>query len=104
MWTMKAILKLCFILVIASLLAITACRRGGSDEGPPDTSTYRPLPTPTTKFEQKLKDVRDAHFQYVWVFKRLDGKAFTSEDSEMLRTNAPRVVDWIGTDDKKTFI
>lgn len=81
------------------------CRRQSSeDEGPPDTSTYRPLPTPGTEFEQKLKDVRDGHFQYVWVFRRLDGKEFTSEDSEILRTNAPRVVDWIGLDDKKTYI
>ena len=86
-------------------IGASGCRRQSSDaEGPPDASTYRPLPTPATEFEQKLKDVRDGHFQYVWVFKRLDGKEFTSEDSEILRTNAPRVVDWIGLDDKKTYI
>ena len=86
-------------------IGASGCRRQSSDvEGPPDTSTYRPLPTPATEFEQKLKDVRDAHFQFVWVFKRSDGKEFTSEDSEILRTNAPRVVDWIGLDDKKTYI
>ena len=51
-----------------------------------------------------MKDVRDGHFQYVWVFRRLDGKKFTSEDSEILRANAPRVVDWIGLDDRKTFM
>lgn len=104
MWTIKSILRLCLIFVIASLLPLIACRRGGSNDGPPDTSTYRPLPTPATEFEQKLKDVRDGHFQYVWVFRRLDGKEFTSADSEMLRTNAPRVVDWIGLEDKKTYI
>ena len=102
---MKAILQLGCILVIAASLSLTSCRRQRSDdEGPPDTSTYRPLPTPATEFEQKLKDVRDAHFKHVWVFRRLDGKEFTSEDSEILRTNAPRVVDWIGLDDKKTYI
>lgn len=101
---MKAILQLSCILVIAAL-PLTACRRSSSeDEGPPDTSTYRPLPTPATEFEQKLKDVRDGHFQFVWVFRRLDGKEFTSEDSQILRTNAPRVVDWIGLDDKKTYM
>lgn len=82
----------------------TGCRRGTSDDGPMDTSTYRPLPTPVTEFEQKLKDVRDGKFQYVWVFTRLDGKEFTSEDSDVLRTNASKVVDWIGLDDKKTYI
>ena len=86
-------------------IGASGCRRQSSDDdGPPDTSTYRPLATPLTEFEQKLKDVRDGHFQFVWVFRRLDGKEFTSEDSEILRTNAPRVVDWIGLDDKKTYI
>ena len=102
---MKAILQLSCILVIAASLTLTACRRSSSDdEGPPDTSTYRPLPTPATEFEQRLKEVRDAHFRHTWVFRRLDGKEFTSEDSEILRTNAPRVVDWIGTSDRKTYI
>lgn len=85
-------------------IGITGCRRESADDGPPDTSTYRPLPTPATEFEQKLKYVRDAHFQFVWVFRRLDGKEFTSEDSQILRTNAPKVVDWVGLDDKKTYI
>ena len=101
---MKQILQLSCILVIATSLPLAACRRNSSDDGPPDTSTYRPLPTPATEFEQKLKDVRDGHFQYVWVFTRLDGKEFTSEDSEILRTNAPKVVDWIGLENKKTYI
>lgn len=102
---MRITLQICCIVAIAAALAFTACRRGASSEDEtPDTSTYRPLPTPLTEFEQKLKDVRDAHFKFVWVFRRLDGKEFTAEDSEILRTNAPKVVDWIGLDDKKTYI
>ena len=102
---MKASCRVSLIIIIAASLPLAGCRRQSSDvEGPPDTSTYRPLPTPATEFEQKLKDVSDAHFQFVWVFRRLDGKAFTSEDSTILRTNAPRVVDWIGLEDKKTYI
>jgi len=91
--------------IVVTSIGASGCRRQSSDvEGPPDTSTYRPLPTPVAEFEQKLKDVRDGHFKFVWVFRRLDGKEFTSEDSEILHTNAPRVVDWIGLDDKKTYI
>ena len=102
---MKASLRVSLIIIIAASLPLAGCRRQSPDvEGPPDTSTYRPLPTPATEFEQKLKDVRDAHFQFVWVFRRLDGKEFTSADSAILRTIAPRVVDWIGLDDKKTYI
>ena len=94
------------VIIVASMLAFSsACRRRASTEDEtPDTSTYRPLATPATEFEQKLKDIRDGHFQYVWIFSRLDGKEFTSEDSTILHTNAPRVVDWMGMNDKKKFI
>jgi len=94
------------IVVAASLLvAFSACRHTTSSEDEtPDTSTYRPEQTPATEFEQKLKVVRDAHFKYVWVFSRLDGKQFTPEDSQVLHANAPKVVDWVGMDDKKKFI
>lgn len=93
------------ILTLAAVGIFAGCHRKTSDEDEtPDTSTYRPLATPATEFEQKLKDVRDAHFQYVLVFTRLDGKEFTSEDSTLLHTNAPKVVDWVGMNDKKQFI
>jgi hypothetical protein len=93
------------ILATSVVASNSSCRRRASTEDEtPDTSTYRPLATPATEFEQKLKDVRDAHFQYVWVFTRLDGKEFTSEDSSLLHTNAPKVVDWFGMNDKKKFI
>ena len=96
------------LIVVGLLVTLTgafvSCRRTSTDDQTPDTSTYRPLATPATEFEQKLKDVRDAHFQYVWIFTRLDGKEFTPDDSSILRTNAPKVVDWIGMDDKKKFI
>jgi hypothetical protein len=86
-------------------VSFAGCHRGSTPQDEtPDTSTYRPLATPATEFEQKLKDMRDAHFQYTWVFTRLDDKEFTSEDSEILHKNAPRVVDWIGMNDKKKYI
>lgn len=105
---MKSSLVRSAIATVAAALVLThfsACRRpGSSDDETPDTSTYRPEQTPATEFEQKLKVVRDAHFKYVWVFSRLDGKLFTPDDSAVLHTNAPKVVDWVGMDDKKKFI
>jgi len=93
---------------VAALLllgSLAGCHRGStSDDETPDTSTYRPESTPATEFEQKLKIVRDGHFKYVWVFSKLDGKPFTPDDSAVLHTNAPKVVDWVGMDDKKKFI
>ena len=95
---------LCALLVVA-VAVFAGCRRNvpAKDETP-DTSTYRPLATPATELEQKLKMVRDGGFRYVWVFTRHDGKEFTSEDSALLHANAPKVVDWVGMDDRKKFI
>src|SRR6185295_4657521 len=101
---MRITLYISLAVVLIGATSIS-CRRGASpQDDTPDTSTYRPLPTPATEFEQKLKIIQDAHFQHVWVFTRLDGKEFTPEDSEILHTNAPKVVDWVGMDDKKKFV
>ena len=92
---------------VALLFAISSgCRRrtNSEEEAPPDTSTYHPEATPATQFERDLKYIRDAHFAYVWVFSRKDGKEFTKEDSEALRTNAPGVVDWVTTDSNRKVI
>lgn len=92
------------VLAVSLLTPFTACRRGASsDDETPDTSTYRPEATPATQFERDLKYVRDGHFNYVWIFSRKDGKELTKEDSEALRTNAPKVVDWVKTDQNRVI-
>jgi hypothetical protein len=93
------------VIGLASVMSFAGCRRrAASDDETPDTSTYRPEPTPATQFERDLKYIRDGHFVYVWAFSRKDGKPLTSEDSDALRTNAPKVVDWVTTDEKKKVI
>jgi len=94
------------LVTMALLVAISSgCRRRtNSEEEAPDTSSYHPEATPATQFERDLKYVRDAHFAYVWVFSRKDGKEFTKEDSQALRTNAPGVVDWVTTDSNRKVI
>lgn len=93
------------VVAIAAMLSVFAgCKRQASaDDETPDTSTYRPEQTPPTQFERDLKYVRDAHFTHIWVFSRKDGKALTKEDSDMLRTNAPKVVDWVTTEGNKVI-
>ena len=86
------------------LMSFSACHRRGADDETPDTSTYRPEATPATQFERDLKYIRDGHFTYVWIFSRKDGKALTPEDSQVLRKNASKVVDWVTTDEKKKVI
>ena len=94
------------IFVTGAPVSFTGCHRRGasSDDETPDTSAYHPETTPATQFERDLKYIRDGHFAYVWIFSRKDGKELTREDSEALRTNAPRVVDWVTTQEKKKVI
>jgi hypothetical protein len=104
MTSSKKILVLMVIAVSVTVSSAACHRRAASDDETPDTSTYRPEATPATQFERDLKYIRDGHFVYVWIFSRKDGKALTGEDSEALRTNAPKVVDWVTTDEKKKVI
>jgi len=103
---MKSLNRIIALIVImwSVVISFTACRRrAASEDETPDTSTYRPESTPATQFERDLKYVRDAHFTYVWVFSRKDGKELTKEDSDALRTNAPKVVDWVKTDQNRVI-
>src|SRR3954468_475679 len=90
--------------IVTAVLSSAACHRRASSGDEVDNSTYRPESTPATQYERDLKYIRDGHFLNVWVFSRKDGKPLTSEDSQALRTNAPRVVDWVTTDEKKKVI
>jgi hypothetical protein len=102
---MKSLKRFIVLTIVVTLgISFTACRRGASSEDDtPDTSTYRPESTPATQFERDLKYVRDAHFNFVWIFSRKDGKEFTKEDSDLLHTNAPKVVDWVKTDQNRVI-
>ena len=98
----------CAIILVVGMAALLAgCRRGTSSttvDETPDNTTYKAEPTPATEFEQKLKFARDAHFTHIWVFARKDGAVFTKEDTQILHTNAPNVVDWLKVGDMKQFI
>jgi len=96
-----------FLLTTTAVLTIfTGCRQSSSssEDGPPDLSNYHPTPTPATDFERKLQYIREGHFAHVWVITRLDGQPFTREDGDLIRAQAPKMVDVQGTDDKKTYV
>lgn len=98
----RSIVVITLLLMLISSLA--SCRRRAStDDETPDTSTYRPESTPATQFERDLKYIRDGHFTYVWIFSRKDGKELVPEDSQVLHTNAPKVVDWVKTDQNRVI-
>ena len=92
------------VLAVAIGIFFAGCRRAPSTDETPDRSTYRPEATPATQFERDLKFIRDGHFTHIWVFSRKDEKEFTKDDSDSLRSNAPKVVDWVTTDGNKKVI
>lgn len=93
------------IAVLASLLFLCACRGPESNQsGEPSSSQPVPVSSPKTGFERDLQFIRNGQFTYVWVFSRPDGKPLDRDDANFLRQNAPQVVDWVTTDDRKRVI
>jgi len=100
--------KIFFPILFLSLF-LGACARtppAANDKAAPEPSTAAATPqsSPLTDFEQKLQYVRNGSYTYVFIFSRKDGKPLAPEDSAVLRTNAPQVVDWVVTDDKKKVV
>jgi len=93
---------------IAFVLLLTAC--GGSPQSTSNTestaapASSSPKASPLTGFAKDLQYVRDGQFTYIWVFSRKDGKPLDRDDGNFLKTNAPQVVDWVGTDNGRKII
>ena len=95
--------------VLTIALFFAAC--GGSSapstsrsSSPSPTASAIPSASPLTDFEEALQYIRNGQYTYVWVFSRKDGKPLQPDDSTFLRTNAPQVVDWAATKDKKKVV
>ena len=71
-----------------------------------------PPPTPMstveqkrTSFEQDLREMETANFDYIFAFRRNDGGIFDKEDKKYLRDNTPIETNrWRESDDGKAFI
>jgi hypothetical protein len=89
------------------VLLLGAC--GGGGPATPNTSSSPqapagPSPSPLTDFEEALRFVRNGQYTYIYVISRKDGKPFTPEDSDFLKTNAPQFVDKAATKDKTKVV
>ena len=89
------------------VLLFAAC--GGNGPATPNTNTTAqapaaPSPSPLSDFEEALRFVRNGQYTYIYVISRKDGKPFTSEDSDFLKTNAPQFVDKAATKDKTKVV
>jgi hypothetical protein len=89
------------------VLLFGAC--GGHAPEPSNANTSpeapaSPAASPLTDFEEALRFVRNGQYTYVYVISRKDGKPFTPEDSDFLKTNAPQFVDKAATKDKTKVV
>ena len=96
-------LWLALVLVVGML---PACSQSSTNRPTGESATSQPQssPVPLTGFERDLQFIRNGQFTHVWVFSRKDGKPLDKDDAAYLRANAPQVVDWVTTDDKKRVI
>ena len=100
------------LFLVLTAVAVTSCRHNSTNSAAPaaespvasPAASPRAAASPLSDFEEKLKFIRTGGFTYVYVISRKDGKPLEPEDSRFLRTNAPQVVDWVVTDDKKKAV
>jgi hypothetical protein len=96
---------LAFSVVLVGAI-LPGCSQSGTNRPAGDSATAQPSasPVPRTGFDRDLQFIRNGQFAHVWVFSRPDGKPLDKDDAAYLRANAPQVVDWVTTDDKKHAI
>jgi hypothetical protein len=96
-----------FLVFILVALVIAGCNRSTPQTANSEPSPLpSPLPTstPLDDFQEALRFVRNGQFTYIWVISRKDGKAFDSQDGQIIRTRASQVVDRAMTKDGKRIV
>jgi len=97
-------LWLAFIVIVIGMSS--GCGQSGTNRPAGDSAITQPSTSPVqlNGFERDLQFIRNGQFAHVWVFSRKDGKPLDKDDAAYLRANAPQVVDWVTTEDKKRVI
>jgi hypothetical protein len=90
-------------ILAGALFLLSSC---GSPTNGPSSQPAQSTPTakPLTGFERDLQFIRNGQYTYIFVFSRKDGKPLDKEDGAFLRANAPQVVDWATTEERKKVI
>lgn len=99
-------------ILVVSLFAIIVLLNFGCQPNKTILKDVAPPPTPMetvetkkTSFEQDLRDMQTANFDYIYAFRRKDGGVFDKDDKKYLRENTPLETNrFILTDEGKAFI
>lgn len=99
--------SLFFFLILIMILLNFGCQPNQGilkDVSPPPT----PMSTveqKKTSFEQDLRDMQTANFDYIFAFRRKDGGVFDKDDKKYLRENTPLETNrWTSTDEGKAYL
>ncbi|HXR99823.1 MAG TPA: hypothetical protein VN724_04615 [Pyrinomonadaceae bacterium] len=96
------------LLVLLVGLLFVGCNHSApansTNSTPASSTAASPAASPLTDFEEALRFVRNGQYTYIYVISRKDGKPFTPEDSDFLKTNAPQFVDKAATKDKTKVV
>jgi hypothetical protein len=98
-------------LLFASILSL-ALLNFGCQPNQTVLKDVAPPPTPMstveskkTSFEQDLRDMQAANFDYILAFRRKDGGVFDKDDKKYLRDNTPIETNrWTSTDEGKAYL
>lgn len=72
---------------------------------PPPPTPMATVESKKTSFEEDLRDMKMANFDYILAFRRKDGGVFDKDDKKFLRENTPLETNrFILTDEGKAFI
>jgi hypothetical protein len=72
---------------------------------PPPPTPMSTVESKKTSFEEDLRDMQTANFDYIYAFRRKDGGVFDKDDKKYLRENTPLETNrFILTDEGKAFI
>lgn len=72
---------------------------------PPPATPLSTAETKKTSFEQDVRDMQTAGFDYIFVFRRKDNGAFDDDDRKYLRKNTPLETNrWTKSEEGKAYI
>jgi len=77
--------KMSFAMIFAVVAAFVGVGCFAEDDSKTSAVNTSPTKTPLSELEREIKSLRTVDFDYIFLFKRKDGEAFSSEDKKFLK-------------------
>jgi hypothetical protein len=93
-----------FVLIGSLTIFAGGCHKPAEQTQSESSAPSKPVASPLVGFDKDLQFVKNGQYSYIYVFSRKDGKPLQSEDSQVLRKEAPQMVDCVTSDEGKKAI